>query len=218
MIVDVVFPVRPAVPVGVPAVPADHSYALLGAIASVTPAIHGDPAVGIFPLPGRLGGARDLILSVSTTLTVRAPVDRVAALLPLAGKTLPLAGCRLHVGAPNVRALVPARSLYSRLVIIKHGTDAAGFIERAWGQLTALGVTGNLALVSRRAAAPVQTGIGGREPWVRRTIRVQHQQIVGYAVRVDDLSDADSLVLQGAGLGGKRRLGAGLFVPLRGHT
>jgi len=36
---------------------------------------------------------------------------------------------------------------------------------------------------------------------------------VGYAVRVSGLSDEDSLKLQERGLGGKRRMGCGVFVP-----
>jgi len=196
-------------------VPADHAYPLLAGIASVVPAVHGHTGVGIFPLRGRLGGARDLLLMDRTVLTLRAPVEFVRELLPLAGKVLTVGGCRLRVGTPTVRALMPAASLFSRLVIIKHGVDADSFLVRARQQLADLGVAGTVELVRRRADQPLQAGVGSREPWVRRTIRVQQHTIVGYAVLVNGLSVDGSLQLQAAGLGGKRRLGAGLFVPVR---
>ena len=46
-------------------------------------------------------------------------------------------------------------------------------------------------------------------------MRVKGQVIVGFAVQVKGLSAADSLKLQADGLGGRRRLGCGFFLPVR---
>ena len=50
----------------------------------------------------------------------------------------------------------------------------------------------------------------------RRRVTVAGRRIVGYSVRVSGLSAEESLALQEKGLGGKRRMGCGVFRPTRG--
>ena len=44
---------------------------------------------------------------------------------------------------------------------------------------------------------------------------VKGYTVVGYSVRLSGLSEADSVLIQECGLGGKRKMGAGVFVPIR---
>jgi CRISPR-associated protein Cas6 len=145
------------------------------------------------------------------------PLDRLGAFLPIAGKVLDLDGTRLAVGPPDVRALRPAPALRSRLVVIRGFTEPEPFLEAARAQLAALGVTDAIVrLVPRRAARPWERdGRGGRGPWVRRTVRIRDREVVGYALDVEGLAPADSLLLQTMGIGGRRRFGCGLFLPRR---
>jgi CRISPR-associated endonuclease/helicase Cas3 len=52
----------------------------------------------------------------------------------------------------------------------------------------------------------------GRES-SRRVIHIKQQTIVGYAVHVSNLTEEHSLRLQEFGIGGRRRLGCGIFNP-----
>ena len=46
--------------------------------------------------------------------------------------------------------------------------------------------------------------------------RDENKEIVGFAVRVEDLTAEESIGLQEAGIGGRRRFGCGVFIPASG--
>jgi CRISPR-associated endonuclease/helicase Cas3 len=211
-VVDLVFRLRGS------EVPADHGYLLYTAIALEVPAIHGDGAIGIHPLQGRLVGGRRLALGRASRLVVRLSAERIPELLPLAGRRLDVGGDGLMLGVPEVRALRPAAALRSRLVVIKGFMEPAGFLEAAQRQLAALGVEGRMTLLRRRLGGPLEGGRGSRDSVVRRTLRVHDKEVVGFAVRVGGLGAEDSLRLQAVGLGGRRRFGCGVFVPHEGES
>ena len=196
--------------------PADNGYLLYGAVSRILPWVHSNQDVGIHPLLGRLAGSRSIVLSWRGSLTFRLPAALIGDLLPLAGQSLRLADESLQVGTPSVRPLIPAAALSSRLVIIRGFQEPGAFLAAVHRQLEELGVRSEAQLVRRRSGNAVEVGgKGGRGEWIRRTLRVQGREIVGFAVEVGSLSAADSLKLQEAGLGGRRRFGCGIFVPLR---
>ncbi len=49
----------------------------------------------------------------------------------------------------------------------------------------------------------------------RRVMDVKGYTIVGFSVRLSGLNEGDSVLVQERGLGGKRKMGAGIFVPIR---
>jgi CRISPR-associated protein Cas6 len=49
----------------------------------------------------------------------------------------------------------------------------------------------------------------------RRVVRIKGVAITGYSLLVTELSAADSIKLQESGLGGRRHLGCGFFVPAK---
>lgn len=200
-------------------IPADHGYILFAAVRQVLPWIHGDRRVGIHPLRGRLAGQRTLLLDERVRLVIRVPVDLIPALLPLAGQVLDVAGSRVAVGTPDVRALVPRADLFSRLVVIRGYVEPGSFLEAARQQLGTIGVSGDLYLARRQARHSLEgRRTSGSGEWLRRTLRVGDREIVGYAVEIRGLSSEDSIRLQSAGLGGRRRFGCGIFVPARAVT
>jgi CRISPR-associated protein Cas6 len=47
----------------------------------------------------------------------------------------------------------------------------------------------------------------------RKTFRVKDKQVVGFSMGIINLTAEESLTLQEKGLGGRRRMGCGVFVP-----
>jgi CRISPR-associated protein Cas6 len=88
-------------------------------------------------------------------------------------------------------------------VVIKGYQEPTAFIEAVSRQLETLEIKG-------RAVIPFSTE-GEIE---RKTIKIKRFTVVGFALAIFDLSEEDSIKLQIHGLGGKRRMGCGVFVPL----
>lgn len=202
-VVDLTFPVRGR------SVAADHGYALYSALSRQCPDLHGASWLAIAPISGgRIAGGRVRIEPWST-LVLRIPVSRIGSVIQLAGGMLTVADSPLALGTPRVEPLRPSASLRARSAVVRltrpprtsTGLDKAAMAEAVRAeltrQLTRMGVSGSL-------------GLG--QP---RELRVSGQRIVGWLLSVTDLSDADSITLQVHGLGGKRRMGCGVFMPAR---
>lgn len=185
------------------AIAADHGYVLYGAISRLLPHVHAENGVGVHPIRGRLIGNRQMMLMPWSRLTLRVADDQIGSVLPLSGKALRLGDASVRVGVPTVHALIPATALRSRLVVIKvanirpDSVTADQFAESVRRQLGEQNISD---------AAAVTIG-------KRRTLRVKQREIVGYEVLVEGLTAEESLQLQEQGLGGKRHMGCGVFVP-----
>ena len=176
-------------------IPVDHGYALYAALNRIVPELHGAKVVGVQPIHGVYVGNGQLQLFDSSRLVLRLPDEELRPYLKLAGKRLKVDGHPLSVGVPAVRRLLPAARLRSRIVTIKGFLEEKNFLEALQRQLWSLGVTCETLL--------------GR----RRTIRVKEKQVVGFEVMVTELTAEDSVKLQENGLGGRRKMGCGVFVP-----
>lgn len=177
--------------------PALHAHALYGAICEALPACHEAPWLGIHTLHGRLEGDQAVRLYDGTRLALRVPAERIPLVLGLVGRTLDLRGHKLVVGVPDVQPLAPAPQLSARMVIVKGFLEPEGFEEACRRQLVSMEVGGEL-IVGPRLVQPIH----GRK-------------VVGFGVRLEGLTDAESLVVQREGIGGRRRFGCGLFRPVR---
>jgi CRISPR-associated protein Cas6 len=201
-------------------IPADHGYALYGAVSRHVPWTH-DPAqeaLGIHPINGLLAGNRLLHLTPSSHLTIRLDSDHVRQLLPLAGKELDLDGHKLRVGVPTTYTLKPAATLRSRLVTFKHRMEPESFLAKAQEELAKLSIKATPGLIRRSGAKSLEGReelTADRSPFIRRTLRIRDKEVVGFAMEVSGLSADESLRLQESGLGGRRRFGCGIFVPVR---
>ena len=192
--------------VGVSPIPSDHGYVLYAAISRALPALHQPNGIAIHPIRGRIVGDRLMELCDFSRLTIRVAAEQIADLLPLAGKQLNIAGRLVRVGVPQVYALTPATPLRSRLVTIKVSSgdgepsgppDPDAFLAAARRQLLAL----NIALESRLTLGK------------RRTLRIRDKEVVGYELLVEAVAPDESLTLQTHGIGGRRHMGCGIFVP-----
>jgi CRISPR-associated protein Cas6 len=188
-------------------IPLDYGYALFGALCRVVPGLHGDRRVGVHPIRGMRLEPRRLTLVPQSRLRLRLPSEEIAPYLALAGSRIELEGDLLSVGIPRVEPLRPAASLEARLVTIGHLTDPGPFEESARRHLASYGVAAEPAFL-------VDTHPDRLGRPVRRVVRIKGRRIVGFPLVIPNLTAEESLIVQERGLGSRRRMGCGLFVPL----
>ena len=178
-------------------IPVDHGYALYAALSRILPDIHTAKAVGVQPIRGLYNGNGTLHLTDFSRLILRLPDEQIQAYLKLAGKRLAVDEHLLSVGVPEVRTLRPVVRLRARLVTIKGFLKEEEFLAAVHRQLQQLDING-------------QAHLGAR-----RTFRIKDKQVVGFEMGVTQLTAEESLTLQENGLGGRRKMGCGMFVPWR---
>ena len=194
--------------------PTDHGYALFGALSRILETeedqwMHGNPHIGLHTVRGAYLGNGRILIGSNSRLGLRLPSYLLPYSLKLAGKSLDLEGCKLRVGVSETRALIPAPTLHCRIATTKNGHDTARFDAEIARQLAALGIRGKVFRVPKFPKGSV-----GRDP-SRRIVRVKNKRIVGYSVLATELTVEESIRLQERGLGGRRRMGCGVFVPSR---
>ncbi len=204
--VDLVFPVVGS------KLQANHSYHLFSAIAEQLPVIHEADWLGIHSIKGVRDGRGMIHLNDKAELRLRLPSDKIGAVYKLAGKQLVVGGQRIAVGVPTIHSLQSSPTVWSRIVVIKPvgstgNTPPDTFLQSFKKSLAKLEIAG----AARLEEAPDQTQ---RDQYARRIVKVKDVTITGYGVYVDDLSETDSMKLQSLGIGGRRKMGCGLFIPV----
>lgn len=184
--------------VGPAVIPADHGYHLYAALSRVLPLLHETNGIAVHPIRGLQIGDRQMSLTERSRLVLRCDADHIGQLLALAGKQLSIAGRSIRVGVPQVFALQPAPALRSRLVTIKGFLDAEPFLAAIRRQLDDLSVSTAAEITLSR----------------RRTLCIRDKEVVGHETIVEALTAEESLAIQERGLGGRRHMGCGVFVPL----
>ncbi len=186
--------------------PADHNHRLYGAICKELPQLHEMEGLAINTISGIPNKQGKITLTQKSRLILRLPVEAIALVYLLADKTLNIGGNKIQLGNPELQTLKAVEVLKARLVTIKGYKEAEAFLEAANGQLQNLGISANLGIPANDKGEPK-----------RLTLKIKHGErqhiIVGFGVIVSDLNAEDSIKLQIHGLGGKRRLGCGVFYP-----
>ncbi len=194
-------------------IPADHGYALFSAISRIVESpsdkwLHENKDVGLHLIRGMRAAAGKILPDDMAEFGLRLPQELIVRALNLAGKKLDLDGSIVRIGVSRTRALIPAPVLYSRLATTKNGHDPARFDKEIARQLESLGVHGKATRV------PVKAEEDRYDP-SRRVFRIKDKTVVGYSVLVEELTAEESVRLQENGVGGRRRMGCGVFVPFR---
>lgn len=192
-------------------IPLDHGYPLYSALCRVVPSLHGDARVGVHPIRGLRTAPGVLSLMPGSRLRIRLPSEGLAPYIALSGTELDLVGHRLFVGVPRVESLVPAPLLASRLVVFRGPTEPPSFESSVRRHLSEIDVVGEPSFVP--SPSPPWSG----QP-KRRVLTIAGRRVIGYALRVSGLTAEESLRLQEHGLGGRRRFGCGVFVPVGRNT
>lgn len=191
----------PTIDVGFPLtgerLPSDHGYPLYSALSRLFSWLHPRKDIGLHPVRGRMLGDRMMALTPSSRITFRVPHDALPELLPLSGKLIDIEGHKVRCGVPNVMMLKASKRLRARLVIIKGYMESEPFAEAAIRQLKALQVDGTVHVGKRR------------------TMSIKDKEIVGFELIVDGLSPEQSIDLAEKGIGGRRKMGCGIFLPTR---
>jgi len=143
-------------------------------------------------------------------LRIRIDTDNIETLLPLVGAELALDGAAVRLGSPTVEMLRPSTRVRSRIVVIKGFVEAEPFLGAVSRQLQTLEIAGRPGIPFRKEA-PLPGS--NKSPLIRRTLRIRDKVVVGFCVAVEELTAEESIRLQEAGIGGRRRFGCGLFLP-----
>ena len=199
--VDVVFPLKGKL------LPLDNGYLIYSALSRLCPNIHELNDIGIHPIAGNPNRYKQLKLTKQSKLKIRIPLEQIPSIYQfLVEQTFKIGENQFHIGIPEYKALTPVSNLYSRLVIIRRSRKPQDFIEIAQRQLEELGITGKINLLRKQ---------NGQLQCRQLTLRKKEGTfpLIGYGVKVSDLSEADSVKLQQQGIGGKRKMLCGVFVP-----
>ncbi len=206
-VVELHFPVRGH------ELPSNHGYGLYGSISRVVPSAHNAEWLGIHSIRGRRAGKGSIQISKEAKLRVRLPLLKVSALINLTGATLEIDGHHIQCGIPEIHQLSSASTLRSRLVVINiqqvkgRPLEADDFMAAVQRRLTELEIEAVPELETEQQ--------GSSSSFARRVLKVKTAMLPGYGVLLHKLNESDSLRIQELGLGGKRRMGCGLFLPLK---
>lgn len=182
--------------------PADHGYALYAALVHQVPELRQQKPLSILTVPGFPDRQGKINLTQYSCFKIRVPVPKIPLVYQLAGKRISIGKHEIQIGIPQTSVIQPATQLRSRIVTIKGYTEPDLCLEAARRQLNKLGISANLSIELNSKGQPS-----------RKTIKIKRYTIVGFSTVVTQLSPEDSIQLQTYGLGGKRRMGCGIFVP-----
>ncbi len=185
-------------------IPFDHGYFLYSAISRQFPVIHDIDELSILPITGKPEFPKNLCLTPESQLCLRLSIDKVPLIYRLAGKTLNLSSHKIRLGLPESQELEPSDRLYSRLVIIRGFDEANAFIQAVERQLESLNISSAKINLKTKSGKPT-----------RRTMKIKGRTLVGFGVEISELSEYNSILLQEQGIGGKHKMGCGVFVPIK---
>lgn len=180
----------------------DHGYQLYSALKYRLMQLKDWDDISIKTISGKLDrdSRNQLNLTDRSKLLIRLPSEKVPYVYSFGGKSLTIGRHKIRLGIPEMNFLQPKSRLRSHIVVIKGYEEPTGFLEAAKRQIEALSIKTDLKLISKKD--------GTVKP---KTIKV-NQISVGFGVEANNLSETDSIVLQEKGLGGKRKMGCGVFV------
>lgn len=190
--------------------PADHGYGLYSAISKLCPILHEREGISIQTITGIPDRRGKIYLTEERScLRIRLPYspELISQSLTLAGKQLTVGNHHISLGIPQFFALQSAKTLKARIVVIKGFQESELFLEAVKYKLKLLGIQSTVSIPFNEEGE-----------CDRKTIKVKSFTVVGFGVVVTDLSAEDSIKLQIAGVGGKHRMGCGIFVPCGGDV
>jgi CRISPR-associated protein Cas6 len=172
---------------------ADYQERVRNAVVGALPWMEHESAAGIHPLRGPSVSGERLVLSQRTKLVLRLQRERLDEARALTGMRFDLDG-EIVLGDAVVRSLAPYHVVYSRFV--STGDDEeSGFLAAVERAATMAGIDCKLI------AGKPREGIDGQ------------QRYRGFSLMLHGLSPVHSLMVQSLGIGGRRLLGCGVFVP-----
>ncbi|GFE69219.1 type I-MYXAN CRISPR-associated protein Cas6/Cmx6 [Chroococcus sp. FPU101] len=188
-------------------IPLDNGYIIYAALARICPPLHELNSIGIHPIAGIPTSNNFLELNEQSRLIIRIHHQQIPLIYPyLTAQTFQIGQESYQLNIPDYQPLIASESLYSRLVVITGFQNPSTFIEAVQRQLDNLGIQGKIELLTRQDGTPQRRQL---------TISKQGRQfkIRGFGIKISELNPEDSLILQERGIGGKRKMMCGVFVP-----
>ena len=191
-----------AFPVMGQSLPIDHGYQLYSALKHRLMQLKDWDDISIKTISGKLDreNRNQLNLTDRSKLLIRLPSEKVPFVYSFSGKSLTIGKHKIRLGIPEMNFLQPKSRLRSHIVVIKGYQEPDSFLEAAKRQIEALNIEADIKLISRKD--------GAIKP---KTIKVK-QTLVGFGIEATNLSKSDSVILQEKGLGGKQKMGCGVFI------
>ncbi|MEM8723129.1 MAG: type I-MYXAN CRISPR-associated protein Cas6/Cmx6 [Cyanobacteria bacterium P01_G01_bin.39] len=191
-----------AFPVMGQSLPIDHGYQLYSALKYRLIQLKDWNDISIKTISGKLDPSKrnELNLTTRSKLLIRLPSEKVPFVYSFSGKSLTIGKHKIRLGIPEMNFLQPKPNLRSHIVVIRGYEEPSGFLGAAKRQIEALNIKTDIKLICKID--------GTAKP---KTIRVK-QTLVGFGIEASNLSEVDSIVLQEKGLGGKHKMGCGVFV------
>jgi CRISPR-associated protein Cas6 len=188
-------------------IPLDNGYIIYAALSCICPPLHQLNYIGIHPIAGIPINNNFLELTDQSRLKIRIHHQEIPLIYPyLTGQTFQIRQESYQLNIPDYKPLLSSESLYSRLVIITGFQDHPTFIEAVQRQMDNLKIKGKIELLTRQDGTPQ-----------RRQLTINKQEklfkVRGFGVKISELNPEDSLTLQEQGIGGKRKMMCGIFVP-----
>ena len=143
---------------------------------------------------------KEIELTDRSKLLIRLPSEKVPFVYSFSGKSLTVGKHKIRLGIPEMNFLQPRSRLRSHIVVIRGYEEPNGFLEAAKRQLERLNIKADIKLIAKKD--------GTAKP---KTVKVK-QTLVGFGIEANKLSEVDSIILQEKGLGGKQKMGCGVFV------
>lgn len=187
---------------------ADQNHRLLASLSQQCPAIHEIKNLSINTIAGIPDKQGKIVLTRNSKLLIRLPVEAISQVYSLAGQTLTIGSHAVKLGNPELQTLPAIDTLKARLVTIKGYTEPQSFLAAAQRQLDALDIKGRIGIPANDKGEPKRLTLK-----INKAEKKKSYTIVGFSVVVCDLNPKDSIKLQTVGIGGKRRLGCGVFYP-----
>lgn len=207
--VDVGFPVRGG------KLPADHGYLLFSALCEAIPRLSHEPGWALHPVHGKVEGGRRILLGPRSMVQLRLPARELGEALTLTGRDINIGADRVHLGMARVKPLCPSSRLRSAAVTIQ-GAAGEGLQTPRGVQTKSATMDGFLAVLRRELATmPLGQDVSTIDIHVgkQRILRARVRTVIGYEVELSGLRPRASLCIQAHGLGGRRHMGAGVFLP-----
>ena len=203
--------------------PADHGYGLYSAISRLHPKLHDLEGLALNTISGSPNRNGEIELTEKSRLSIRCQSDSIMAVLGLAGKSIGLGKHMIRLGNPEIRQLRPVSDLKARLVTIKHPSANFDDVTPHWfldacdRQLKAFNINASVGIPLNDTDEPSRKAmkLKRKEEGLQKGKQRETDCIIGYSVIVANLLPEDSILLQAKGIGGKRKMGCGYFVPYR---
>ena len=191
-----------AFPVIGQSLPIDHGYRLYSALKYKLMQLKDWDDISIKTISGKLdrNKQKEIKLTDRSKLLIRLPSEKVPFVYSFSGKSLTVGKHKIRLGIPEMNFLQPRSRLRSHIVVIRGYEEPNGFLEAAKRQLERLNIKADIKLIAKKD--------GTAKP---KTVKVK-QTLVGFGIEANNLSEVDSIILQEKGLGGKQKMGCGVFV------